>query len=224
MDADLSLATVANPILSACSEATQAALFAAGHVRQFQAGELVIKDGEPVNVVLFPLRGSLQLSKTTPRGRRQIFCGMSLTMCNGLCLLTFGDRALADVWGFTDGAVLLAPGGAFIPLAREDSVLCQAAWRSATACMAHLSELVTQLSFNTVAERVAGVLWSRTQVDGDTVRLTQSELAAEVGTTREVVARCVADLQADGIIKLRRALVIVLDRAKLDSLSREAGA
>jgi len=44
------------------------------------------------------------------------------------------------------------------------------------------------------------------------VRLTQADLAAEVGTTREVVARCLAGFQLDGLIRLGRARITVLDR------------
>ncbi len=81
--------------------------------------------------------------------------------------------------------------------------------------MAHLSSLVTQLSFNKVGERVVLALLDNTEKDGDLVRLTQADLAAEVGTTREVVARCLAGLQADGLIRLGRARITVLSREGL---------
>ena len=73
------------------------------------------------------------------------------------------------------------------------------------------------LSFNTVAERVVALLLAETASDGDRVCMTQSDLAANVGTTREVVARCLAALQADDLIRLGRARVTVLQRDKLGS-------
>ena len=85
--------------------------------------------------------------------------------------------------------------------------------------MAHLSEMVTHLSFNTVPERVAFALVSDTQADGDWVRLTQTELAAKVGSTREVVARCLAVYQVDGMIRLGRGRIKVLDRERLSAQS-----
>ena len=54
--------------------------------------------------------------------------------------------------------------------------------------MSHFSNLVEHLSFRKVGERVALLLLENTEKDGDLVRLTQADLAAEVGTTREVVA------------------------------------
>jgi len=78
---------------------------------------------------------------------------------------------------------------------------------------------VESLSFHTVARRVALTLLRSTEKDGDLVRITQSELAAEVGTTREVVARCLAGLRRAGAVKLGRARITVLSREKLQQES-----
>lgn len=215
METELSRAVLTNPLLSACAEATRAAVVAAAKVREFTPGETLIGDGEPAGVALFPLQGVLQMSKKTPRGRQQIFCDSTPSACGGLCLLAFGPHSLADVRSITSGLVLMVPAGQFMLLARQDPVLCQGAWQCATTCMAHLSDLVTQLSFKTVSERVVDALLHGTQADGDVVRHTQSELAALVGTTREVVARCLGDLQAAGAIRLGRGRIIVLNRALL---------
>lgn len=215
MGADLSPMTAKNPLLATCAASTRGALLAAGEIREFGPDAQLIADGDPAGLALFPLHGSLQMSKVTQRGRRQVFCNPATRSCGGICLLAFGERALADIRGLTAGAVLVVPRGAFIALARQEPTLCHAAWQSATSCMAHLSDLVTQLSFNTVAERVAAALLNGTQANGDVMRLTQAELAAEVGTTREVVARSLAGLQASGAIHLGRGRITVLDRDRL---------
>lgn len=46
-------------------------------------------------------------------------------------------------------------------------------------------------------------------------RLTQQEMAAVVGTAREVVGRALRDLQAGGVVSVRRGGVGVLDRGRL---------
>ncbi len=219
MDNELPITMFANPLLAACSASTREGLLAVGEVREFAADTVVIADGAPAGLVLFPLRGDLLMSKATARGRRQVFCDSGLQGCGGICLLALHERALAEIRGATEGAVLLVQKQQFLPLTHQDPVLCQAAWRSASSCMAHLSEMVTQLSFNTVAERVASALVADTAADGDWVRLTQTELAARVGSTREVVARCLAAYQADGLIRSGRGRIKVLDRAQLSTRS-----
>ena len=207
-----------NPVLRDCAASTRAALLERGHMEHLDNGSVFIGDGQPAGVVLFPLRGTIQMAKATIRGRRQIIWNPTAASCGGVCMLAFGSHALADVRGLDAAEVLVLDRTEFEQLIHEDAVLCRAAWHSAASCMAHLSELVAQLSFNKVSERVVLALLENTEKNGDLVRLTQSELAAEVGTTREVVARCLAGLQQDGHIRLGRARITVLDR---EGLQRE---
>jgi CRP-like cAMP-binding protein len=213
---DIVVIETANPILRDCAATTRTALLERGRLERFQESTVLIGDGEPSGVVLFPLNGTLQMGKATIRGRRQIFCDPTSTSCGGICMLAFGSHAVAEVHGLEDGEVLVLKRTDFEDLIHEDRLLCQAAWHSAASCMAHLSSLVTQLSFNKVGERVVLALLDNTEKDGDLVRLTQANLAAEIGTTREVVARCLAGLQADGLIRLGRARITVFSREGLE--------
>jgi CRP-like cAMP-binding protein len=204
-----------NPVLQSCAESTRLALAQRGKITHFDLDSVLLKDGQPGGVILFPISGSLQMGKATSRGRRQILCNPEAGSCGGMCMLAFGDSALAEARGLRAGEVLVLARSEFEQLIHSDSVLCRAAWHSAASCMAHLSDLVAQLSFNKVGERVALRLLEDTTADGDMIRLTQSDLAAEVGTTREVVARCLATLQANGLIRLGRARITVLSREGL---------
>ena len=204
-----------NLMLRECAETTQAALLEHGTLRSFESNSLLFADGEPGGKVFFLLRGALQILKSTSRGRRQIVCNPNATTCGGVCMLFFGERGLAEVRGIEAGQTLIVERDQFELLTRQDPAFCRGAWNGAAHCMAHLHSLVTHLSFNTVAERVVALLLAETAGDGDLVCMTQSDLAANVGTTREVVARCLAALQADGLIRVGRARVTVLKRDKL---------
>lgn len=213
---DIVVIETANPVLRDCASTTRAALLERGRIERFQEDSVLLADGGPAGYVLFPLNGTLQMAKTTMRGRRQIFCDPTSSSCGGICMLAFGPHTLAEVHGLEDGEVLVLKRSDFEDLIHEDRVLCRAAWHSAASCMAHLSSLVTQLSFNKVGERVVLALLDNTEKDGDLVRLTQADLAAEIGTTREVVARCLAGLQSEGLIRLGRARITVLSRDGLE--------
>jgi CRP/FNR family transcriptional regulator len=206
----------ANTVLMTCSAESRAQLFAQGVIRRVEAAEILFEEKEPAGVVLFPLSGVFQFSKTAERGRRQVLCHLSCESCQGVCLLTMAECSLADVMALTAGEVLIVQRSDFQALARTDPILCQAGWQAAVECIAHFSNLVEHLSFRKVSERVALALLTNTAQDGDLVRLTQAELAAEVGTTREVVARCLAGLQAAGAVRLGRGRITILSREKLD--------
>jgi CRP-like cAMP-binding protein len=206
-----------NLMLRECAETTQRALLEHGTLRSFESNSLLFADGDPGGKVFFLLHGALQILKSTNRGRRQIVCNPNATTCGGVCMLFFGECGLAEVRGIDAGQTLIVERDQFELLTRQDPAFCRGAWNGAAHCMAHLHSLVSQLSFNTVAERVVALLLTETARDGDRVCMTQSDLAANVGTTREVVARCLAALQADGLIRLGRAKVTVLKWDKLGS-------
>ncbi len=207
--------TTTNPLLTSCAEETRAALFEQGHVLSFDRNTLLFREGQPGGVVLFPLRGTLQLSKTAMHGRRQILCRMSPHACSPVCLLMMGRQHLADVHALEPGQLLVLTGQEFKELAQRDAQICEAGWQSVSDCLAHFSGMVENLSFHKVAERVALALLEDTENDGDLIRRTQAEMAAEVGSTREVVARCLAGLQTARAIRLGRGRVTVMNRAKL---------
>ena len=203
-----------NPLLVDCLDESRAALLAQGELREFAAGDTLFVEGETGGMMLLLLEGNVQLDKTT-RGRRQVMCDATPSRCGGICMMFMHDPALAGLRAATQGKALVIDSETFQDLARQDVVLCQAAWASTASCLKHMSGLIEHLSFRKVSERVALALLENTSEDGDLVRWTQSELAAEVGTTREVVARCLAGLQMNGAVRLGRGRVTVLDRQKL---------
>jgi CRP-like cAMP-binding protein len=210
-----SISTSENPLLAGCQDESRAALLAQGEIRAFAPGDTLFVEGETGGMMLLLLEGNVQLDKTTSRGRRQVMCDATPSRCGGVCMMFMNDPALAGLRAVTEGKALIVDADAFQALAHNDVSLCQAAWASSTACLKHMSGLIEHLSFRKVSERVALALLENTANNGDLVRWTQSELAAEVGTTREVVARCLAGLQLNGAVRLGRGRVTVLDRDKL---------
>ncbi len=204
-----------NVFLRDCTHETRGAILKVADMQRFGRDELLFEEGGDAGVVFFLLSGTLQMSKTATRGRRQVMCDVDPATCGGICLLMLASPGSADVRSSLPGSLLAISRKNFQCLARQDPSLCESAWDSAAECMSHFSNLVESLSFRKVAERVAESLLNSTVTDGDMVRWTQAELAAEVGTTREVVARCLAGLQTEGAIRLGRGRITVLSRSKL---------
>jgi len=218
-EADMVYNESENRVLRTCSPQIRTALTERGDLRRFEPDTLLFRKGEPAGKVMFLLEGRLQIDKTGSRGRRQVICTMTPRDCGGICMLLLGETGLADVRALEPGHVLLVDYADFRALAREDEQLCNAGWKGAAECMSHLSDLVEHLSFHKVAQRVAVTLVDRTEKNGDLIHLTQADLAAEVGTTREVVARSLAGLQTAGIIRLGRGRITVMNREKLSQMT-----
>lgn len=84
------------------------------------------------------------------------------------------------------------------------------------------SEIVEKLAFHPVAGRLAKFLVDLSPGEkGPVARdLTLDEMAAHIGTTREVVCRFLHRFASDGLIDITRTEFTVHDRARLEELSR----
>ena len=79
--------------------------------------------------------------------------------------------------------------------------------------MAHLMTLIDDVAFRRVDQRLA----SRLLLDHKPIAATHQMLADELGTTREVVSRTLESFEEEGMLRLGRRRIEVLDR---DALAR----
>jgi CRP/FNR family transcriptional regulator len=145
---------------------------------------------------------------------------------------TLGEAPLFDGGGYIASAVALAPTRALF-LGRADLVgLCQrrpavalAILKTMARRVRHFADIVSDLAFRPVTERLARHLDTSladhvkpgTAVE---LTLTQAQLAARLGTVRELVARAFSELEKTGVISRDRSRIIIRDPARLAALAR----
>lgn len=86
-----------------------------------------------------------------------------------------------------------------------------------------LVEMVEELSFYQVTNRLARLIEElpRERLEGDIdQRLTQDQMAAHLGTVREVVGRALRTLERSGAIQVSRGRIQVVDLGALKSWSQ----
>ena len=76
-----------------------------------------------------------------------------------------------------------------------------------------------QFAFRNVPARIASLLLSVSDAEGNVTGLSHQDLAERVGTHRETVTRALNEFRAAGAIELGRARIKILDRAPLVALS-----
>lgn len=104
----------------------------------------------------------------------------------------------------------------------------QLAWaliESIARCARHLVAMVEDLSLRSVKERLARLLLAeaaRIPTAGPLDRsqmMTQAEMAARLGTVREMSGRALRELADEGLIAFDRHRIVILDRARLAALA-----
>lgn len=83
----------------------------------------------------------------------------------------------------------------------------------------HIMWLFGQYIFSNMAKRLAdSLLEHRALAGSDEFKITHEMLAKDLGSAREVVTRLLKQFQIDGLVKLSRGKVLIIDAKKLASL------
>jgi CRP/FNR family transcriptional regulator len=194
-------------------------------VRNLGAGVPLFEEGQPCRGLLIIAEGLVEVRQISLRGREQVFH----TEGPGS---TLGEGPLFDGGGYIASAVALAPTRVlFLPRA-EVFRLCQrhpavalAMLKTMARRVRHFAGIVSDLAFRPVTERlarhldtaVAGPLKPGTSID---LTLTHAQLAARLGTVRELVARAFSQLEESGVIARDRSRITIRDPARLAALAR----
>ncbi len=127
------------------------------------------------------------------------------------CLFA-GEAYSAEGTAETECEGLLLPAPLFARLVEESAAFRTFVLAGFAARLAALMGRIEELSFRSVDARLAAYLLDRAP---GTVAATQQEIAADIGTAREVVSRRLAAFARGGLVRTERGAVTPLDPAGL---------
>ena len=193
--------------------------------RSLNPGEALFEEGQPCQGLLIVAEGLVEIRQISFRGREQVFH----TEGSGA---TLGEGPLFDGGGYIASAIALTPTRVlFLP--RTDVLgLCQRRPEVALAMLKtmarrvrHFAGIVCDLAFRPVIERLARHLDAAVAAPGKPgvsmeLTLTHAQLAARLGTVRELIARAFSELEKTGVISRDRSRVVIRDPARLAALAR----
>ena len=76
--------------------------------------------------------------------------------------------------------------------------------------------IVEEVAFQRMDRRVASLILKKAKIQNP-MKITHQEIAAELGSSREVISRLVEDFVSDGSIRSGRGLIEALDFESLES-------
>ncbi len=197
--------------------------------RILKAGEVLFAEGEPCRGLYILVEGRVELRQVSPRGREQVLH----TEGPGAAL---GEAPLFDRGGYVASAVAAVPTRAlFVPraeviaLLRRHPTVAVSLLETMARRVRRFADMAGSLTFRPVHERLAHYI--ATAAAGEPGRpvaaglavdlaLTQEQVAARLGTVRELVARAFSQLEKGGIITRKRARIVIRDPARLAALAR----
>ncbi len=190
--------------------------------RSFDKDEVLFLEGYPGTGLYFVTAGRIKIFKTSAEGKEQILhiveAGDSF---NDVPVFDGGSNP-ASAKALETATVYVLPKEDVAALLERYPALALGMLRVLASRLRHLAGLVEDLSFRHVTSRLAKVLLERTQetaASGLRRGWTQQELAAMVGTAREVVSRSLRNLEGQGAIRVDRHRIMVLNEKLLREIA-----
>lgn len=187
---------------------------------KFSDGEIIFLEGEPCEGLFVVKSGEVRIFKSSPEGREQVMLrARQGDSFNDVPIFDGGPNP-ASASAVADTIVYLIPKEVVLSTI-GDNPAAKAILKLFASRLRHLSLMVEDLSFRTVISRLAKLLLDQAVVeDGPSPvkRLTQAEMAAMVGSVRDVVGRALKHLEKSGLIKIKGARILVVRPDELRKL------
>lgn len=218
------------PLFASLSDEECHALVERSHCRRITRREVLFREGDHCRGLYLVVEGRVRTYRANGSGQELVLGVFGPGDSLGEVSLFDDGPYLSSARAVEDGRVLFLPFAEVQRLYQSHPDVARAVVHELGQRVRSLVGLVDQLSLQDVPTRVATAVLrfaseSGMLRDGATFQLprTQEELAAELGTTREGVARALRSLRTSGVIGQRGPRIRVLDPDRLERLASRNG-
>jgi CRP-like cAMP-binding protein len=214
-----------NQIFSHLDKSVLKKIEASAQKRYFQAGEWIVHHGDVWPYLFIVGKGEVTAVKESAEGRSLTLVAVKAgEIFWGLAFFLENAPMPAGLTVSQDCELLLWSRETLLPSLLENGRL---SWELSCLMIQRVlfaSEIVEKLAFQPVAGRLAHLLLDQSS-DNSSEQLprdlTLDEMAARIGSTREMVCRFLHRFSDDGIIHITRTEFSVTDRKKLQDLAQK---
>ncbi len=185
------------------------------HMREYQRGEVLFWEGDPCDGLFIVEQGSAKIFRLSPQGRQYI-----------VRILQEGDT-FAEVPAFDEGTnpvnvealettrMWVINSKKLHELVMAHPMFAQKVLVNFGRMLRGMVRMVSEMAFYQVTHRLARLIAEMPQ-DKSAPHWTQEQLAARLGTVREVVARSMKELERSGAIRVEDKRIQIMNREVFD--------
>lgn len=182
-------------------------------------GAVLFRPGDPVQGFVLLLAGRIEVFLTGANGRELMLYAVEPGQT---CVqTTLGLLGAADYSGeavtTTPARLVLVPQPIFLRLIESSPGFRRLVFAAMANRMEEVIRLMERVSFQSVESRLAG--WLVARAEGGRVVTTHAEIAAQIGSAREVVSRRLDAFARRGWVRTERGAVELCDAAALGRLA-----
>jgi CRP-like cAMP-binding protein len=196
-----------NPALAKGSEAALRRLAEASEHRVFLTGDRLVHTGSPQSHVIMLAEGTIETHRRNRTDGKQVSCGSlsapaligdaELYAGTGIWVVTITARTAVDA--------IFIPNDAFNRFVESDVQIAVSMYRDAASRLLLAIQIIQTLSLERVQDQVLHLLMRLAKQESEggppIARLSQVDLARALGVNPRTIARSLADLEEEGMIR-----------------------
>ena len=184
------------------------------------SGSRIYGPGRAPEAFLLLVDGTVRVQQVSENGREIVLYRVTageICALTTACLMGYEDYP-AEAIAETDIRAVAIARSTFDELIARSSEFRRFVFTAFSTRITSLFRIIDEVAFSRLDIRLAHKLVELAH-GGDTIATTQAQLAAELGTAREVVSRILADFQRRGWVTSARGSITLTDRKSLEGLS-----
>jgi len=211
-----------NRLLASLSPADFALLSPQLTLIEMEKGRLLCDPGDPIETIYFPHDCVISLMTLMENGTAIESATIGREGAFGLMAAIAPRQSMSRAIVQVPGRASRIASTAVAEVVKRSPALATLIDRHNDALFGHAVQSVACNALHSVEARFCRWLLScRDRIDSDTVSLTQEFLADMLGVQRTTVTAVAGSLQTKGLIRYRRGIVDILDRAGLEQAACE---
>lgn len=187
-------------------------------VKKYEKGEIIVMRDDPCNELRFVLTGSVKGEMLDFSGKVVKIEDITATRPLAIAFL-FGKKQTypVDIIANEETQILSIPKQDIFLIMEKNRQFLTNFLNNISNRAQFLTRKLFFLSFKTIREKIANYLKEQHKIQGDriTLNVTQEALANLFGVTRPSLSRTMGELSDEGIIKINRKEILILDKKKL---------
>ncbi|MEZ4752767.1 MAG: Crp/Fnr family transcriptional regulator [Bdellovibrionota bacterium] len=199
------------PIFSKLEANEKQSLEAMLQSRTYEKGSHLMKFGEVGDEMMFIVSGMVNVSLLNDEGKEFIITRLGPGEMLGELALITGDTRSADIVAIEDSVVFILSKSDFLTHAKNYSGMSLCLLIALARRLSYSTQKSGELALLDVYHRLAKVLNEMVDESDNIIsaRPTHQELAAMVGTSREVVSRALKNMEQQDSIKIDGKRIII---------------
>ncbi len=201
-----------------CGESAMLSLMESATLAKIPAGQQVFGSGSSCNNYLLLITGSIKAQLLSENGREVL---LYRVLPGNACILTTscllaGDSYPAEAFTEEDVTAFVISSDAFYRCIEKSPFFREFVFTKFAEGLSKVLGKMDQVVFAGIDSRLASELLKKSQ---KVIKITHQELAAQLGSAREVISRHLKQFEKDGWISLGRGAVTIIDPEALKKLT-----